>query len=76
VIKIPPELKNETVFLYLSIFFPTQVPDKMMHCETLTVNNVHWLLNKSQGSGAPGRNNTNGQQKPRLLDKVFLDFFE
>jgi len=46
----------------------------MMHCkqniEALTVNTVHWQLNKSQGLGAPGQNNTMvGRQKLSLLDR-------
>jgi hypothetical protein len=47
------------------------------HCkEALTVKIVHWYLNKSQGLGAPGQNNTMvGRQKLSLKDTVFLDIF-
>jgi hypothetical protein len=68
-------------FSAASAFLPQQAFDKMVHCKwniykALTVNIVHWKVNKSHGLDAPVQNNTMfGQQKLSLLDSVFLDVF-
>jgi hypothetical protein len=67
-------------FSVASAFLSQQFSDKMMHCkrntEALTVNVVCWYLNKSQGLGAPGKNNVMvGQHKLSLLARVCLNFF-